>query len=80
MGKKAKVGVGGNIPIAIFLIFLTLKLAGVGQVADWSWWWVTAPLWGIPVVIAAILLLVAVGWLVNELLKDWQYRRRKRRQ
>lgn len=27
----------------MFLIFLTLKLCGV---IDWSWWWVTAPLWG----------------------------------
>lgn len=28
---------------ATFLIFLTLKLTGF---VDWSWWWVTAPLWG----------------------------------
>jgi hypothetical protein len=27
------------------LIFLTLKLAEVGIVATWSWWWVTSPLW-----------------------------------
>ncbi len=27
----------------MFLIFLTLKLCGV---IAWSWWWVTAPLWG----------------------------------
>ncbi len=26
-----------------FLVFLTLKLCSV---IDWSWWWVTAPLWG----------------------------------
>lgn len=28
---------------AVFLIFLVLKLCGT---IDWSWWWVTAPLWG----------------------------------
>lgn len=28
---------------ATFLVFLTLKLCGV---INWSWWWVTAPLWG----------------------------------
>ena len=28
---------------AVFLIFMTLKLTGY---IDWSWWWVTAPLWG----------------------------------
>jgi len=27
------------------LIFLTLKLAGLGVVATWSWWWVCSPLW-----------------------------------
>ena len=26
----------------LFCIFLTLKLC---DVIDWSWWWVTAPLW-----------------------------------
>ena len=26
----------------LFCIFLTLKLCNV---IDWSWWWVTAPLW-----------------------------------
>lgn len=28
---------------AIFLVFLVLKLTGY---IAWSWWWVTAPLWG----------------------------------
>lgn len=28
---------------ALFLVFLVLKLA---KVIDWSWWWITAPLWG----------------------------------
>lgn len=27
----------------LFLVLLTLKLTGV---ITWSWWWVTAPLWG----------------------------------
>ena len=54
-----------NFPIlgVIFLVFLTLKLAGIGVVATWSWWAVTSPLWGgflfflavlIPVVVVAI--------------------------
>tara|TARA_R110000824_G_C14965656_1_gene652526 strand:+ start:179 stop:409 length:231 start_codon:yes stop_codon:yes gene_type:complete len=35
----------------IFLIFLTLKLAEIGVVATWSWWWVTCPLWILPAII-----------------------------
>jgi hypothetical protein len=27
----------------LFLVFLVLKLT---HVIDWSWWWITAPLWG----------------------------------
>jgi hypothetical protein len=42
----------------LFLVFLILKLTGV---INWSWWWVTSPLWlpfafiAVVVVIAAIL-------------------------
>lgn len=43
--KQATSG-GIGLLSAIFLIFLTLKLVGVEPVASWSWWWVTAPLWG----------------------------------
>lgn len=31
-----------GLDIILFLIFLVLKLTGS---IDWSWWWVTAPLW-----------------------------------
>ena len=27
----------------LFIVFLVLKLT---KVIDWSWWWITAPLWG----------------------------------
>ena len=43
----------------LFLVFLTLKLTNV---INWSWWWVTAPLW-IPVSIALVLLLIAIAIL-----------------
>ena len=26
------------------VVFVTLKLIGI---IDWSWWWVTAPFWGV---------------------------------
>ena len=35
----------GSLVVILLLIFLVLKLAGIGQVATCSWWWVTAPLW-----------------------------------
>ncbi len=37
-----KIEVNGFV-LLLFLVFLVLKLT---EVIDWSWWWVTAPLWG----------------------------------
>lgn len=46
---------------ALFLIFLALKLAGVDPVANWSWWLVTAPLWGgLAVAVAVLIIFVSV--------------------
>ena len=41
----------------LFVVFLVLKLCNV---VSWSWWIVTAPLWGS---LAIFLLIVAVGIL-----------------
>lgn len=27
------------------IVFIALKLAEIGVVATWSWWWVLSPLW-----------------------------------
>ena len=45
------------------LIFVTLKLAGIGVVATWSWWWVLSPFW-IPVALVLGIFLIA-GVLVG---------------
>jgi len=52
------------------LIFVTLKLAGIGVVATWSWVWVLSPFW-IPLTIALTLILIAVtiGVITNRNLK-----------
>jgi small Trp-rich protein len=36
---------GTSMFFVLFLIFLVLKLEKIGSIADWSWWWVTSPLW-----------------------------------
>lgn len=45
----------------MFLIFMTLKLT---KVIDWSWWWVTAPLWG---GFALIVLIVIIAIIIKAL-------------
>lgn len=43
---------GFGIGMVLFIVFLVLKLTGT---IDWSWWWVTSPLW-IPFAAAAVIL------------------------
>lgn len=42
------------MPNALFLVFLVLKLTGV---SDWSWWWITSPIW-IGVILAIVTAIV----------------------
>ncbi len=59
MSEKSSNGIG--MSGLIFLIFLVMKLAGIGQVAEWSWWWVTSPLWiGAGLVILILLIMVGI--------------------
>ena len=50
-----KVVVRTPICMILFIVFLILKLTNT---IDWSWWWITAPLW-IPVSIALVVLLIS---------------------
>ena len=57
--SSASSGVGSGF--LLFLTFLVLKLTGV---ITWSWWWVTAPLWGGVVVVLGLLLM---AWMIDRL-------------
>lgn len=48
----------------LFITFLVLKLT---HVINWSWWWVTAPLWGgvLMWVLFLLIVCVVVNWLFN---------------
>jgi len=41
----------------LFLIFMVLKLTGT---INWSWWWVTSPLWIPLVVVLGIVAIAAI--------------------
>lgn len=49
-------GKGIGLGTILFVVFLVLKLCGV---IDWSWWWVTAPIW-IPVAFCLLIIIVTV--------------------
>lgn len=63
--KEYSVSFGFGLWGVLFLIMFVMKVMGLGAVASWSWWWVTAPLWGpIAFVIGVALLLSFVAGLV----------------
>jgi hypothetical protein len=57
--SKSSNGLG--IGTILFLIFMVLKLTNY---IDWSWWWITAPLW-IPIIILGVVGLIAIFYLKN---------------
>jgi hypothetical protein len=40
-----------TFPMLLFLVFLVLKLT---HVIGWSWWWITAPIWGTFIIVFVI--------------------------
>lgn len=58
--KSTSSGLGlGSV---LFIVFLILKLTGN---INWSWWWVTSPLW-IPITLGVVMVGImgfAVAWI-----------------
>jgi len=51
---------GFGLGTVLFIVFLILKLTNT---IDWSWWWVTSPLWipaGFLIIVLLIILLIAM--------------------
>ena len=67
--KNTVLGGGLTFLQALFLVFLVLKLKGKTVVATWSWWWVTAPLWGGLAIVLVILLIGLLFIGLSTLLK-----------
>ena len=44
-----------NFLVLLFLVFLVLKLTGF---ITWSWWWVSAPIWGSMIFLLVSLLIM----------------------
>ncbi len=56
--RTLNVGCGTSPAFLVFLLFLGLKLTGH---IDWSWWWVTSPLWIPAGFIVVLFFIVALG-------------------
>lgn len=62
MSNEKTTSGGIGVGTLLFLIFLILKLTGH---INWSWWWVTSPIW-IPLVIVGILfIIIGIAYYLN---------------
>ena len=52
-----------KVLLALFAMFTVLKIM---RVIDWSWWWVTAPLWIIPAIMTIIFVVCLVLAIITE--------------
>ena len=60
--NSSSAGVGGiSFGALLFLVFLVLKLTSV---IDWSWWWVTAPLWIHAAICLLLLIILGIAKLI----------------
>jgi len=52
---------GISLTMTLFIVFLILKLTNN---IDWSWWWVTCPLWiGLTIVISVLLIIGLIKFI-----------------
>ena len=61
---------GGSTSFILFVVFLVLKLCNV---INWSWWWITSPLWipvGLFLSVAAIVFIVGLFYGVIKAILD----------
>lgn len=63
MSSNSSSSSGIGLAGLVFIVFLVLKLC---KVITWSWWWVTAPLWG---GLAIVGFLVLVLYIIHKLSK-----------
>ena len=59
--SKSNSGTGLSLSAVLFIVFLVLKLTGN---IDWSWWWVTSPLWIPFALVLAIFGVVFLGVVI----------------
>lgn len=65
MSENTNATVNISWSMVLFIVFLILKLT---HVIDWSWWWVTSPLW---IGAALILIGIPIVIFIYDLIERW---------
>lgn len=51
--------IGNIISILLILTFMVFTVLKLTNVINWSWWWITSPVW-VPIAIQAVVIVVAL--------------------
>lgn len=62
MSDGSSGGAGISVLGMLGVLFVGLKLTGF---IDWSWWWVTLPLWGGFAAVVFVLLGIGLFWIIG---------------
>jgi Flp pilus assembly protein TadB len=73
MDGKESAGGGIGLLGAVFVAFLVLKLVGV---IDWSWWWVTSPLWIPLAVMLIIFIALFIAFVISSKRREKRLKKR----
>jgi hypothetical protein len=63
--------IANNFSLILFLIFLVLKLT---KQIDWSWWWVTSPIWIAFLILFILIAISQISLLVIKIIKKLRNR------
>lgn len=58
MSESSSSSSGPGLFVLLGVLFIGLKLTGY---IDWSWWWVTAPLWGGFALVFTVMFVAAIA-------------------
>jgi len=56
--KKETTSVNVSLAFCAFVLFIVFLILKLCNAIDWSWWWVTSPLW----IYGGLLILYAIVW------------------
>lgn len=72
MDNKTNVYGGAGLFTLLLVLFVGLKL---GNVINWSWFWVLSPLWGPFVIVIGILLIMLLAAFISGKIDDRKTRK-----
>ena len=70
--NEINISIGGGFSGLLFIAFLILKLCNV---INWSWWWVTAPLWMPLAFILVVSIVCVIVLAISEAIENRNWRK-----